>query len=204
MRKFLILAVVVCGASLVAASCSSDDSSTTTTTSKESPSKTTSGSSDSKSSGSKSFSVETPEGQVSLSLDGELPPNWPKDFPAPKQSKVAGSGSLAGESSGVMVGVYTSRESASDVFDSYKSNTDLKPSDAKSLSPGSAFLGRMKIGGAYDGSITVTSVDGTTYVVVVLKGGGGSASTSSSTSSSTTSTAVTSTTTGSSTTAAAG
>lgn len=199
MRKFLILAVVVCGVSLVAASCSSDDSSTTTTTSKESPSKTTSGSS-----GSKSFSVETPEGQVSLSLDGELPPNWPKDFPAPKQSKVAGSGSLAGESSGVMVGVYTSRESASDVFDSYKSNTDLKPSDAKSLSPGSAFLGRMKISGAYDGSITVTSVDGTTYVVVVLKGGGGSASASSSTSSSTTSIAVTSTTTGSSTTAAAG
>lgn len=185
MRKLLLMAMVVLGLSVVAVACSNDESSsTTTTTTREDSSKSVSGGS-----GSKSFSVETPEGQASLSLDGELPPNWPKDFPAPKQSEVAGSGSLAGESSGAMVGVYTTRQSAADVFDSYKSNAELEPSDVKSLSPGGAFVGRMEIGGAYDGSITVTSVDGTTYVVVVLKGGGGTASTTTSTAPSTTATA---------------
>lgn len=188
MRRFTALIAVLCGLSLVGVACSSDDSSTTTTTSKESTSKTTSGGSK-----SKSFSVDTPEGQASLSLDGQLPPNWPKDFPAPKQSEVAGSGSLAGSSSGVMVGVYTSKQSASDVYESYKSNTELKVSGAKSATVGGVFLGRMSIGGTYDGSITVTSIDDTTHVVVVLKGGGGSVSASSSTS--TTATADTTTTT---------
>lgn len=173
MRKSLLMAVVFLGLSVVAVACSNDESSSTTTTREDSPKSAPGGS------GSKSFSVETPEGHASLSLDGELPPNWPKDFPAPKQSEVAGSGSLAGESSGAMVGVYTTRQSATDVFDSYKSNGELEPSDVKSLSPGSAFVGRMEIGGEYDGSITVTSVDGTTHVVVVLKVGGGTASTTS-------------------------
>lgn len=193
MRKILAL-VAVCGLSVALVACSSDDSSSTTTskvtttTSKDGSSVTTSGGS-----GSKSFSVETPEGQASISLDGQLPPNWPTDFPAPKQSKVAGSGSLAGDSSGVMVGVYTSRQSASDVFDAYKSNSELNPSDAKSVSPGSAFLGRMKISGANEGSITVTALDDTTYVVVVLKGGGGSNSSTNSSSTSTSSTTSTAT-----------
>ncbi|MBS1838858.1 MAG: hypothetical protein JST64_14280 [Actinobacteria bacterium] len=184
MRKFLVLVVAVSSASLVLGACSKDDSSSstsTTTTTKESPSKGSTGGS-----GTKSFSVDTPEGQASLSLDGQLPPNWPNDFPAPKQSEVAGSGSLARSDSGVMVGVYTTKQSASSVYEAYKSNADLKVSGAKSATIGGVFAGRMSIGGTYDGSITVTAIDGTTYVVVVLKGGGGSASSSSSSSSTST------------------
>lgn len=196
MRKLSSVVVLVTVVSVALVGCSSSDSSdSTTTTSKASSSKDTSSKDgDSKGSGSKSFSVETPDGQASISLDGQLPPNWPKAFPAPARSEVAGSGSVAGESSGVMVGVYTSKQSASDVFEAYKTNGDLEVSGAKSVSPGSAFLGTMKIGGTYDGSVSVTSVDGTTYVVVILRGGGGSSSASTTTSASGASTASTSTT----------
>ena len=38
--------------------------------------------------------VETPDGQVSLALNGKLPPGWPSDFPIPKGASPAGSGSL--------------------------------------------------------------------------------------------------------------
>lgn len=199
MRRLLPAIVLTTVVSVALVGCSSNDSSDSTTTTAKAPSTKDTATKDIGSNGSKSFSVETPDGQASISLDGELPPNWPKAFPAPARSEVAGSGSLAGESSGVMVGVYTTKQSASDVFDSYKTNGDLKVSDAKSVSPGSVFLGTMKISGTYDGSVSVTSVSGTTYVVVVLRGGGGSGSASTTTSpsggSSTASTSTTSTTT---------
>lgn len=190
MRRYLALTLVVV-VSLAGVACSNDDSSSTTSGSEEGSSKPTSDKTD-----SKTFSVETPEGQASISLDGELPPNWPEDFPAPKQSDVAGSGSLAGDDSGVMVGVYTSRQSGSEVFEDYESNPDLGASDVTTVSPGDAFLGRMEISGSFDGSITVTALDDTTYVVVVLHGGGGSGSESSSSTSTTSSVPPTSTTTG--------
>ena len=47
--------------------------------------------------------VETPDGQVSLSLNGQLPPNWPSSFPVPNGAKAAGSGSLVNGSSGTMI-----------------------------------------------------------------------------------------------------
>lgn len=193
MRKFLAIAAI-CGLSLAVVACSSDDSSTTTTSKATTTSSRDSSSKSSDESGSKNFSVETPEGQASISLDGQLPPNWPTDFPAPKGSEVAGSGSLAGSSSGVMVGVYTTKQSPSDVYDAYKSNSALKASGAKSATIGGVFLGRMSIGGTYDGSITVTAIDGTTYAVVVLKGGGGSDSSTNSSSSTASTTSTTSTT----------
>ncbi len=190
MRRSIIVAAVVAVA-VVITGCSKSDSSTTTT-------EKTKGS-DSVSSGDKSFAVDTPDGQVSLSLNGKLPPNWPSSFPAPKDSKVAGSGSVAGSESGYKVAVYSTRQSGQDVFDSYKSQTSLYPTDVKSVQPGGLFLGSMKISGSQDGTITVTERDGNTYVIVVLSGGGGSASTtttakSGSTASSTTSTMATTTT----------
>lgn len=171
--------VIALGLTFVVGGCSSDDSSTTSTTNKVDVSKDTTGK-------NKGFSVETPNGQASISLSGELPPNWPKDFPAPKQSDVAGSGSLVKSSAGGMVGVYTTRQSASDTFEAYKSNSDLDVSDVKSVSPGDVFLGTMKIGGQFQGSITVTSVGGTTYVVVFLGASAGSTGSTTTTASSST------------------
>lgn len=170
MRRYLAAGVVL-GCCLVVVACSDDGSSdaTTSTAAKDGSTETTSRGSD-----SKGFSVETPEGQVSVSLDGELPPNWPADFPLPKGSKVAGSGSLASATEGVMVGVYTNPSAADDVFGDLRSTSELNPSEVKSISPGGAFLGRMDISGTYDGSVTVTAVDDTTYIIVVLNAAGGS------------------------------
>ena len=55
----------------------------------------------------RNFQVSTPNGQVSLSLDGQLPSNWPSQFPVPAGFKVAGSGSLGGSSSATLVAAYT-------------------------------------------------------------------------------------------------
>ena len=53
----------------------------------------------------RNFNVETPNGQVSLSLDGQLPPNWPSSFPVPSGATPAGSGSLVKAGSGALIGV---------------------------------------------------------------------------------------------------
>lgn len=187
-RRFIVVLAVIVAAVAIGGCSNSDSGSTTTEKTKGS---------DSVSKGNKTFAVDTPDGQASLSLDGSLPPNWPSDFPAPKDSKVAGSGSVAGSDSGVKVAVYSTRQSGQDAFDSYKSQSALKPTDVKSVQPGGLFLGSMKISGSNDGTITVTEHDGNTYVIVVLSGGGGSASTTTTAKSgSTTSTTAATTTTG--------
>ena len=114
------------------------------------------------------FQVSTPNGQVSLSLDGKLPSNWPSDFPVPSGAKVAGSGSLGGSSSATLVGVYTTSESPSDAFAFYKDNSKLTTSGEKSVGVGAHYLGRAKITAPYTGSVTVVSHSGTTYIVTVL------------------------------------
>lgn len=183
MRRFdararWVAPVLVLATVLVAAGCSDDggsdsgsgsDRSTTVTTAKDA---------------NRSFSVDTPAGTVSLSLDGELPPGWPSDFPLPKQTKVAGSGSLVDGGEGTMVAVYTSKQSAKDVYDFYTGQSSLRPSDGKSAGIGDAFTGSLKIADP-SGSVTVVGRD-STYLVVVLDAGGSSAS--SSTTASTTST----------------
>ena len=168
-RRVVVLAVAVAAVlAVVAASCS-DDSSTTTTTAGTTTSSRGSGN---------GFSVNTPAGEVSLSLDGDLPPNWPSTFPVPAGADVAGSGSLGKDDSSVMVGVYTTRKSGSDTFDFYRGESSLSPSDEKSTSVGSGFIGSMKISGRYDGSVTVAEVGGTTYIVAILTSGSATSTTS--------------------------
>ena len=62
--RVLVASVVGC-LLLAAAGCSSSSTSSNSTTTI-----------------SKSFQVNTPDGQVSISLDGKLPPNWPSGFPS--------------------------------------------------------------------------------------------------------------------------
>jgi hypothetical protein len=87
----------------------------------------------------KNFQVSTPNGQVSLSLDGQLPPNWPSQFPVPSGAKVAGSGSLGGSSSAVLVAAYTTSESPSDAFAFYKDNSKLTTPGQRSVGAGAHY-----------------------------------------------------------------
>jgi len=114
------------------------------------------------------FKVSTPNGQVSLSLDGQLPPNWPSQFPVPSGAEVAGSGSLGGSSSPVLVAVYTTSGSPSDAFAFYRDNSKLTTSGERSVGAGANYAGRAKITAPYTGSVTVVSHSGTTYIVIVL------------------------------------
>lgn len=189
MRRTWMTAGAVVVSMVLMGACSSDGGDATTTTEKVTTTSTA----------PKDLSVSTPEGDVSLSLDGKLPSDWPKDFPTPDRTEVAGSGSLADNDSGVMVGVYTTKESGQDAFDFYAKDDSLQPTNSKSAGLGSGFLGSVDIGGDYDGSVTVAGVSDTIYIVVVLNTEG-TASTSSTTTTaasggSTSSTASTTTTT---------
>ena len=180
MRRTWMAAGAVTALVLLGA-CSDGDDATTTT-----EKRTTTTAEDS----SKDLSVSTPEGEVSLSLDGNLPSDWPEDFPIPDRTDVAGSGSLAGKDSGVSVGVYTTKESGKDAFDFYAQDDSLEPTNPSSAGIGSGFLGSVDIGGDYDGSVTVAGISDTVYIVVVLNtDGGGSTGSTTTTSSSTTTTA---------------
>ncbi len=131
----------------------------------------------------KNYQVTTADGQVTVSLDGHLPPGWPSGFPVPPDAKVAGSGSVQGES-GVMVAVYTLSGSPQDAFNFYKTNGQLTVDSSSSVGGSRAFVGTVKISGTYDGRVTIGAVGDTNGVVVVLNTGGSSNSSSTSTSTS--------------------
>ena len=188
-----ITVVTALGLGVVSTACSSSsDSSAATTTTATSSNGTV----------PKSFSVSLPEGEVSLSLDGQLPPNWPSSFPVPDGAEPAGSGSLAKSESGVQVGVFSTSEAAKDAFAFYSGDSSLSPSNVKSTGIGNAFVGTLTLGGTYEGTVWVGGYEGTTYIVVVLTGSSGAGGTSNTTAASTTSTTAASTTTTASGTAA--
>jgi hypothetical protein len=158
-------ACVLAAALLLAAGCGSSTASSQSPT----PSAETSTSQPSaQPSTSRNFQISTPSGQVSVSLDGQLPPNWPSAFPIPPRATVAGSGSLGGSTSTGQVAVFTTPSSAQDVFSYYTSNSSLTTTGARSSGAGSAYVGSMKVTAPYTGSVTVASRSGTTYFVVVL------------------------------------
>ena len=167
--KSRLAAGLLLGCVVAVAGCSSSSSSSPTA----SPATTTASSatttaSPTATSTAKNFQVSTPNGQVSLSLDGQLPPNWPTQFPVPPESKVAGSGSLGGSSSATLVAAYTTSETPQDAFAFYKDNSKLTTSGEKSVGIGEHYIGRAKITAPYTGSVTVVSHSGTTYIVIVL------------------------------------
>ena len=154
----LAAAAVLIGA--VAVGCSDDSSSkssSSTTTSKD---------------GRKSFQVSTPDGQASLSLDGQLPPGWPSGFPVAPDTKKAGSGSLGNTDKTVLIGVYSATSKPEDVFNFYKSSSAYTVNNSSSAGAGSAFIGTIEFSGAYTGNANVLSNGGTTYVIVSLEAGG--------------------------------
>ena len=162
------LAVGLLFSCLVAAAGCSSSSSSTASPATTAASPATTSASPTPTSTVKNFQASTPNGQVSVSLDGQLPPNWPSQFPVPTGAKVAGSGSLGGSSSATLVAAYTTSESPSDAFAFYKDNSKLTTSDQRSVGAGAHYVGRAKITAPYTGSVTVVSHSGTTYIVIVL------------------------------------
>jgi hypothetical protein len=145
---------------VLVAGCSSSGKSSTTTTRKEA-----------------GFDIATPDGNASLSLNGNLPAGWPSDFPIPSDAKVAGSGSLSGSSEGGMVAVYTVSGDASNTYDFYKSNTAYTVSSSSSAGIGGAFVGSVQFDGAFAGSATIAGRNSKTYLAIVLKRSSGSTTT---------------------------
>jgi hypothetical protein len=117
---------------------------------------------------SRNFQVSTPNGQVSVSLDGQLPPNWPTDFPLPPSAAAAGSGSLGGSSSTGHVAVFSTTTPAPAVFSYYTSNRTVTTTGAKTVGAGLTFVGSTRVTAPYTGSVTVAGRSDATYIVVVL------------------------------------
>ena len=165
-RKLAGLAVAAALIGAVAVGCSSDDSnkSSSSTTSK---------------SNNKSFQVTTPDGQASLSLDGQLPPGWPSGFPVAPNTKKAGSGSLDNTNKTVVIGVFSATSKPDEVFNFYKSSTAYTVDSSNSAGAGSAFVGNVQFSGNYTWNTTVVSNSGTTYVVMSLESAGAGGTTSS-------------------------
>lgn len=163
MRRRHTLTAIAAAAVLAlgASACSSNNSSSTTT---EQTSTTTGVTLP------QNFSVSTPEGQVSLSLDGKLPPGWPNNFPLPDNTEAAGSGSLGGSDNTVRVGVYRTSQSGEQTLDFYSQNQSLETSGRSGAGIGDNYAGRLNLTSPYSGSVNVLSIQGTTYMVVVLKG----------------------------------
>jgi hypothetical protein len=164
-RRFALVAALAIVASLALAACSSSgkSSSSSTTTA------------------SKTYSLSTSKGEVSVSLDGHLPDHWPSGFPVPDGAKPAGSGALQGGDEGVMVGVFTTSGSAQDAFDFYKTNSELNVEDARSAGGSNTFVGTVQFSGKYSGVVTAGKVGSSEGFVVILESGTSSSSESSST-----------------------
>lgn len=145
--------------------------------SSDSGSNATSTSTTSTTASSRSMQVDTPDGQVSLSLDGKLPPNWPSGFPVPEGATPSGSGSLGGSDRTVMVAAYSTSMSGADVFSFYESSTELTVENPTSGGIGDAFAGRLTLTGTYEGSVTVVGGSSATIVVVLKSPGAGSGGT---------------------------
>jgi hypothetical protein len=104
-----------------------------------------------------------------VSLDGDLPPDWPEGFPIPEGAEAAGSGSLGGSDSTVQVGVFSSDRSAQETFDFYTSNSSLGTDDVSTIGSGSTFVGTVSLTGAYSGQVAVTPAPDGSYIIVVLR-----------------------------------
>jgi hypothetical protein len=118
------------------------------------------------------YTISTADGQVTVSLDGQLPNEWPGGFPVPGDAKPAGSGSVAGDSQGFMVGVFSLSGSAQDAYDFYRNNTQLTVTDSSSVGTSKAFVGTVKFEGSYSGLVTIATLGSQNGLVIILHSGG--------------------------------
>ena len=154
MKSSTVLGAVVMTTLVTFAGCSSSSSKTGSSATTASP--------------SRSFTVETPNGGVSVSLDGRLPSAWPSSFPIPSGATPAGSGSVAGSTKSNMIAVFETTGSGPDTFNFYKTSSALSVSEANSVGAGNSFVGHLTVSGSYSGSVTVTEHSSQTVIVIYL------------------------------------
>ena len=135
------------------AACSSSESSSSNTTT---------------TTANKGFEVSTPAGQVSISLSGSLPPNWPERFPLPPGTEPAGSGSLGNSSQTGFIGVFSTSESPQDAYNFYASNSELSTADKSAIGSGNAYVGYMTFSGEFSGWLATLPYNNETLIVVYL------------------------------------
>src|SRR5262249_41448243 len=116
--------------------------------------------------------ISTADGQVSLSLDGQLPPNWPSSFPLPQGAKPAGSGSLGGESTTGVVAVFQTSQSPQDVYSYYTDQARLTVESKSSVGGDKTFVGTVQFSGSPSGRVTILPRDDQTLILVTLTTGG--------------------------------
>jgi hypothetical protein len=125
----------------------------------------------------KTLEVATSNGQVSVSLNGQLPPNWPCCVPLPPGTYTAGSASLVGESNGIKAGVYRSRQSPQQVYNYYASDSSITTTSKAAVGSGSDFVGRVSISAPLTANITIVPYQRGSLIVIVIPGGHGASST---------------------------
>ncbi len=113
--------------------------------------------------------VATPSGQVKMSLDGQLPEDWPLAFPVPTGAVPAGSATLAGYTGGVTVAVFTTSAQASQAFWFYTDESGLRTSDVSAGGTPSNYFGTLKFTAPFTGSVTIFTRAGDTYIVAVIR-----------------------------------
>ena len=127
--------------------------------------------------GNTEFEVSTPQGQVSLSLTGKLPPNWPSDVPVPPGARPAGSASLVGKSNGIKAGVYRTRQSPQQVYDYYTSQPSITTTSKSAVGSGSNYVGRVSITAPITANITIVPYQHGSLIVIAIPGGHGPSTT---------------------------
>jgi hypothetical protein len=129
------------------------------------------------SSNAKQIEVQTANGQLSLSLNGQLPPNWPHDAPVPPNAHPAGSASLVGESQGVMAGVYRSKQSPEQVYEYYTTESSITTESHSAVGSGDKFVGRVTLTHPVAANVTIVPYEGGSLFVMVISGGRGPSTT---------------------------
>ena len=127
--------------------------------------------------GNTEFEVSTPQGQVSLSLTGKLPPNWPSNVPVPPGTRPAGSASLVGKSNGIKAGVYRTRQSPQQVYDYYTSQPSITTTSKSAVGSGSNYVGRVSITAPITANITIVPYQHGSAIVIAIPGGHGRSTT---------------------------
>jgi hypothetical protein len=127
--------------------------------------------------GNSNVEVSTPEGQVSLSLNGKLPPNWPSNTPVPPGARPAGSASLVGNAHGIKAGVYRSRQSPEQVYNFYTGDSSITTTSKSAVGSGSNFVGRVSITAPITANITIVPYQHGSLIVIVIPGGHGASTT---------------------------
>lgn len=165
LSRVALVVVVAAGLAVGAVGCgssSSDSTAATTTTA---------------AANNKNFQISTDQGEVSLSLNGQLPPGWPSSFPLPSGATPAGSGSLGNSTKGVTVAVFTTSGSPQDAYNYYASEAGLTVDSKESIGVGDAYLGTVSFSGSMSGDVIVLPKNGETLIVVILDGAGNSSGT---------------------------